>query len=66
MCGRFTLRKPLNVLAKQFQFDLNACETDKFDQCWYYTKPPEGVILVRVNNKFVVPANSMATAGRRH
>ncbi len=40
-------------------------ETDKFDKWWYDTKPPEGVILVRVNDKFVVPASSMATAGSR-
>lgn len=38
-------------------------ETEKFDQCWYDSRPPEGVILVRVNDKFVV---SMAAAvGRR-
>lgn len=40
-------------------------ESDKFDKCWYDAKPPEGVILQRVNDKFVVPASSMATAGSR-
>lgn len=40
-------------------------ESDKFDKCWYDSKPPEGVILVRVNDKFIVPASSMATAGSR-
>jgi hypothetical protein len=40
-------------------------ESEKFDQCWYDSKPPEGVILVRVNNKFVVPASSIAMAGSR-
>lgn len=29
MCGRYTLRKPLTVLAKQFQFDLDVAFEDK-------------------------------------
>lgn len=40
-------------------------ETAKFDQCWYNAKPPEGVILVRSGDKFVVPAASLATASTR-
>lgn len=40
-------------------------ESEKFDMCWYDPTPPEGVILQRVNGKFVVPAGSMATAGSR-
>jgi hypothetical protein len=40
-------------------------EADKFDKCWYDNKPPESVVLVRVNDKFVMPASSMATAGGR-
>lgn len=40
-------------------------DSDKFDKCWYDAKPPEGVILVRVNEKFVVSAGSMATTGSR-
>lgn len=40
-------------------------ETEKFDKCWYDAKPTEGVILVRVNDKFVVSVSSMATAGSR-
>lgn len=40
-------------------------EADKFDKCWYDTKPPEGVVLQRVNGKFIVPSSTMATAGSR-
>ena len=40
-------------------------ESEKFDQCWYDGRPPEGIVLVRVNNKFVVSASSMATTGSR-
>lgn len=40
-------------------------EADKFDKVWYDTKPPEGVILVRNGDKFIVPVASMASAGGR-
>lgn len=40
-------------------------ESEKLDQCWYDGKPPEGIVLVRVSNTFVVPASSMATASSR-
>jgi hypothetical protein len=40
-------------------------ETEKLDQCWYDSKPPEGIVLVRVSNKFVMPASLMTTAGSR-
>jgi hypothetical protein len=40
-------------------------ETAMFDQCWYDSKPPEGVVLARVSNKFVAPTTSTATVGGR-
>ncbi len=40
-------------------------EGEKFDKCWYDAKPPEGFVLVRSANKFVVSAASMAVAGSR-
>lgn len=40
-------------------------ETDKFDKCWYDSKLPEGVILLRVYDRFVVAAGSLAPAGSR-
>ncbi len=40
-------------------------DTDSFDKCWYDAKPPEGVILVRVNGKFGVAASSMSTTSSR-
>jgi hypothetical protein len=40
-------------------------EKDSFDKACYDAIPPEGVILVSVGNKLVVPARSMATAGSR-
>ena len=40
-------------------------ESKKFDQCWYDRKPPEGIVLERVNDKFQAPAIATATANSR-
>jgi hypothetical protein len=40
-------------------------ENEPFDRACYDANPPEGVILVRVGDKLVVSAASMAAAGRR-
>jgi len=44
MCGRYTLRTPLNVLAKQFQFDLGDAEAIKPR---YNIPPTTEVLAVR-------------------
>jgi len=45
MCGRFTLRTPLTVLAKQFQFDLEAASADVRPR--YNIAPTQTVLAVR-------------------
>src|SRR5690348_15521703 len=45
MCGRFTLRTPLTVLAKQFQFDLDAALVDVGPR--YNIAPTQTVFAVR-------------------
>jgi hypothetical protein len=42
-----------------------AGEKVPFDKACYDANPPEGIILVRIGDKLVVPAGSMATAGTR-
>jgi len=46
MCGRFTLRTPLTVLAKQFQFELDFAEAAPR----YNIAPTQDVAAVRVTN----------------
>lgn len=45
MCGRFTLRTPLSVLAKQFEFDLNAAMGDVRPR--YNIAPTQTVLAIR-------------------
>jgi putative SOS response-associated peptidase YedK len=45
MCGRFTLRTPLNVLAKQFQFDLQQTLFDLRPR--FNIAPTQSVLAVR-------------------
>jgi putative SOS response-associated peptidase YedK len=45
MCGRFTLRTPLTVLAKQFQFDLDAAMGEVGPR--YNIAPTQTVLAVR-------------------
>lgn len=40
-------------------------EAKNFDQAWYDERPPEGFVLVRSGQKFVVPATSQAAVGGR-
>jgi SOS response associated peptidase (SRAP) len=44
MCGRFTLRTPLTVLAKQFSFDLDAALADVGAR--YNIAPTQSVLAV--------------------
>src|SRR6266850_1364314 len=46
MCGRYTLRTPMTVLAKQFQFDLDATTADVGPR--YNIAPTQLVLAVRV------------------
>ena len=45
MCGRFTLRTPLTVLAEQFRFDLDAAVADVKPR--YNIAPTQTVLAVR-------------------
>jgi putative SOS response-associated peptidase YedK len=45
MCGRFTLRTPLTVLAEQFLFDLDAAMADAVPR--YNIAPTQSVLAVR-------------------
>jgi putative SOS response-associated peptidase YedK len=45
MCGRFTLRTPLSVLAKQFEFDLNVAMDGV--RPWFNIAPTQTVLAVR-------------------
>jgi putative SOS response-associated peptidase YedK len=45
MCGRYTLRTPLSILAKQFQFDLEAAMGDVKPR--YNIAPTQTVLAVR-------------------
>src|SRR4051794_185065 len=45
MCGRFTLRMPLTVLSKQFQFDLDAALADAGPR--YNIAPTQTVLAIR-------------------
>src|SRR3954469_26194 len=45
MCGRFTLRTPLSVLAKQFEFDFDAAMGDARPR--YNIAPTQTVFAVR-------------------
>lgn len=45
MCGRYTLRTPLSVLARQFQFDLEALTDDVVPR--YNIAPSQTVLAIR-------------------
>ena len=50
MCGRFTLRTPLTVLAQQFLFDLGKLPADVLDKPRFNIAPTQEIAIVRQPN----------------
>ena len=48
MCGRFTLRTPMNVLIEQFQLDLAAAQQLALFEPRYNIAPTQDVVVIRV------------------